>query len=558
MTREAITREIEAHGVVAIIRMKEPDRLRAVIDALAAGGLRAIEVTMTVPGAIDLIAQIAPTLPRDFLFGAGTVLDADTASRAIDAGARFIVSPVFRKAVIDACHRRGVPALPGCLTPTEILDAWDAGADIVKVFPATTLGPGYLKDVRAPLPQVKLMPTGGVTHRQRRRLDQGRRGRGGCRQRARRQPGHCRGAISSTRRERAAHRGQRPRGAEPLMLKVVTFGEIMLRLSPPGFERLLQSPELVATFGGGEANVAVSLALFGLDSWYVTRLPKNPIGDAAIRVLRAEGVRTDAIERGGDRLGVYFVESGASQRASVVVYDRARSAISEMEPATVNWPTLFSGAAWFHVTGITPALGPKAAACTAEALAAAKKAGARVSVDLNFRKKLWSEAAAQQTMRPLMAYVDLVIANEEDIQSVLGLAVEGADVTTGHLDVEAYRRVAERITRDLGPSMVAITLRESVSASDNGWSAVLWDGTAQQFHRSQRYDVRLVDRIGGGDSFAGGLIYGLVTGRSAADSLRFAVAASALKQSIPGDFNRVSVDEVDRLAAGDASGRVQR
>ena len=342
------------------------------------------------------------------------------------------------------------------------------------------------------------------------------------------------------------------------MLKVVTFGEIMLRLSPPGFERLLQSPTLVATFGGGEANVAVSLAQFGLDSWYVTRLPKNPIGDAAVRALRAESVRTEAIARGGDRLGLYFVESGASQRASVVVYDRARSAISEMEPASIDWANVFAGAAWFHVTGITPALGPKAAACTAEALAAAKKAGARVSVDLNFRKKLWSEAAAQQTMRPLMGYVDLVIANEEDIQSVLGLAVEGADVTTGHLDIEAYRRVAERITRELGPAMVAITLRESVSASDNGWSAVLWDGASQQFHRSQRYDVRLVDRIGGGDSFAAGLIYGLVMGRSAADSLRFAVAASALKQSIPGDFNRVSVDEVDRLAAGDASGRVQR
>ena len=342
------------------------------------------------------------------------------------------------------------------------------------------------------------------------------------------------------------------------MPKVVTFGEIMLRLSPPGFERFLQSAAFVATFGGGEANVAVSLAQFGLESWYVTRLPKNPIGDAAIRVLRAEGVRTEAIERGGDRIGIYFAESGASQRASVVIYDRARSAISEMEPATVDWPRVFNGAAWFHVTGITPALGAKAAACTAEAVNAAKQAGARVSVDLNFRKKLWSEAAAQQTMRPLMRDVDVVIANEEDIQSVLGLPVEGTDVTSGELNIDAYRKVAERITSELGPSMVAITLRESISASDNGWSAVLWDSAANQFHHSQHYAVRLVDRIGGGDSFAGGLIYGLVTGRSPSDSLRFAVAASALKQSIPGDFNRVSVDEVDKLAAGDASGRVQR
>ena len=340
--------------------------------------------------------------------------------------------------------------------------------------------------------------------------------------------------------------------------KVVTFGEIMLRLSPPGFERLLQSPALVATFGGGEANVAVSLAQFGLDSWYVTRLPKNPIGEAAIKVLRSEGVRTELIARGGDRVGIYFAESGASQRASVVVYDRARSAISEMTPGTIDWAKAFNGANWFHVTGITPALGPNAVACTTEAVAAAKKAGARVSVDLNFRKKLWTESAAQQVMRPLMASTDVVIANEEDIQAVLGYTVANADVVGGHLDVAGYRDVAQKITRELGPSMVAITLRESTSASDNGWSAVLWDGKANQFHQSQRYDLRLVDRIGGGDSFAAGLIYGLATGRSPADSLRFAVAASALKHSIPGDFNRATVDEVDRLAAGDASGRVQR
>ncbi|HJU42537.1 MAG TPA: sugar kinase [Vicinamibacterales bacterium] len=340
--------------------------------------------------------------------------------------------------------------------------------------------------------------------------------------------------------------------------KVVTFGEIMLRLSPPGFERLFQSPTLVATFGGGEANVAVSLAQFGLDSWYVTRLPKNPVGDAAITLLRGEGVRTDLIARGGDRVGIYFAESGASQRASVVVYDRARSAISEMTPGTIDWARAFDGASWFHVTGITPALGPNAVACTSEAVAAAKQAGARVSVDLNFRKKLWSESAAQHVMRPLMAHTDVVIANEEDIQAVLGFRVANADVVGGHLEIESYRAVAQKITRELGPSMVAVTLRESTSASDNGWSAVLWDGDANQFHQSQRYALRLVDRIGGGDSFAAGLIYGLVTGRSPADSLRFAVAASALKHSIPGDFNRVSVDEVDRLAAGDASGRVQR
>jgi 2-dehydro-3-deoxygluconokinase len=342
------------------------------------------------------------------------------------------------------------------------------------------------------------------------------------------------------------------------MAKVVTFGEIMLRLSPPGFERFLQTPAFVATFGGGEANVAVGLARFGLESAYVTALPKHAIGEAAVAALRAEGVRTDQIVRSGNRIGIYYAEAGASQRASMVIYDRARSSISEMAADAVNWPAVFDGAAWFHVTGITPALGATAAEATARALDAAHRGGVRVSVDLNYRRKLWTEAKAQEVMGPLMRHVDVVIANEEDLQSVLGVHVPDTDVTSGQLNIEGFRQAAERVTRDFGPPMVAITLRESVSASDNGWSAALWDAKTGTMHRSQRYEVRLVDRIGGGDSFAAGLIYGLVTGRSPQDALRFAVAASALKQTIPGDFNRVTVDEVDRLAAGDASGRVQR
>jgi len=342
------------------------------------------------------------------------------------------------------------------------------------------------------------------------------------------------------------------------MPKVITFGEIMLRLSPPGFERLLQSPVLVATFGGGEANVAVGLANLGVESVYITALPKNAIGDAAIRALRAEGVRTDRIVRSGDRVGIYFAETGASQRASTVLYDRANSAISLMQPDAVNWVEEMNGADWFHVTGITPALGERGTASTARAIAAAKKAGAPVSVDLNFRKKLWSEAKAQEVMGPLMRDVDLVIANEEDLQSVLGVHVPGTDVTAGQLNLQGFREAAERVTRDFGPKQVAITLRESISASDNGWSAVFWDGTNSTMYQSQRYNVRLVDRIGGGDSFAAGLIYGLVTGRSPEDALRFGVAASALKQTIPGDFSRVSLPEVEALVGGDASGRVRR
>jgi 2-dehydro-3-deoxygluconokinase len=342
------------------------------------------------------------------------------------------------------------------------------------------------------------------------------------------------------------------------MVKTVCFGEIMLRLSPPGFERLFQSPALQATFGGGEANVAVSLAQFGCDSWYVTRVPANPIGDAAVRTLRAEGVNVEHVLRGGSRLGLYFAETGASQRASTVIYDRARSAISELSPGSVPWHDVFDGAAWFHWTGITPALSPSAAECTREALQAARRAGVRVSVDLNYRRKLWSERDAQQTMRPLMSLVDLVIANEEDLQAVLGIDVAYADVATASLSVDGYRAAACRVADDFGVKQVAVTLRESLSASDNAWSAVLFDTESAAFHQSQKYAVRLVDRIGGGDSFAAGLIFRLVMGADGESALRFAVAASALKQTIPGDFNRVSVDEVERLVTGDASGRVQR
>jgi 2-dehydro-3-deoxygluconokinase len=342
------------------------------------------------------------------------------------------------------------------------------------------------------------------------------------------------------------------------MVKTVCFGEIMLRLSPPGFERLFQTPVLQASFGGGEANVAVSLAQFGCESCYVTRLPANPVGDGALRALRAEGVNVEHVVRGGSRLGIYFAETGASQRPSTVVYDRAHSAISELQPGSIPWHDVFDGASWFHCTGITPALGAAAAECTREALQAARRAGVRVSMDLNFRKKLWSEREAQQTMRALMPLVDVVIANEEDLQSVLGIEVPHTDVTGAALSLDGYRQAAERVAGEFGVAQVAVTLRESLSASENAWSAVLLDGATRSFIQSQRYTVRLVDRIGGGDSFAAGLIFGLVSGRDAGSSLRFAVAASALKQTIPGDFNHVSVTEVERLVAGDASGRVQR
>ncbi|MEO0558516.1 MAG: sugar kinase [Bacteroidota bacterium] len=347
------------------------------------------------------------------------------------------------------------------------------------------------------------------------------------------------------------------------MATVVTFGEIMLRLATPGFQRFTQSDRFEATFGGGEANVAVSLAHFGHDARFICKLPEHEIGQAAVNRLRQYGVDTDFIVRGGERIGIYFLETGASQRPSKVIYDRAASAVSQMAADEVDWDAAMDGADWFHWTGITPALGPRPKAAVETACQAAKDAGLKVSCDLNYRAKLWTTDEAQATMRPRMEYVDVCIANEEDADRSLGMKAGATDVYAASLDEEGYARLAERLRDTYGFEAVAITLRESHSASDNGWSAMLLGGAARAAPlatatRSRVYDVRLVDRVGGGDSFAAGLIHGLVTKSDAEAALNFAVAASALKQTIPGDLNLTSAVEVEKLAGGSGSGRVER
>jgi 2-dehydro-3-deoxygluconokinase len=340
------------------------------------------------------------------------------------------------------------------------------------------------------------------------------------------------------------------------MTRIITFGEIMMRLATPGRLRFSQATSLDLTYGGGEANVAVSLANYGLDAAFVTRAPANPFGEAVIQQLRGLGVDTHLIQRAGDRLGIYFLETGASQRPSVVVYDRAGSAISQVQPGDFDWPSIFAGATWLHFTGITPALGPNVAAVTLEACQVARQAGLTISCDLNYRKKLWAPAAANACMSQLMEYVDVAIGNEEDADKVFGIRATGADVSAGAVSGAGYDQVARTLTERFELRTAAITLRESRSADDNGWSALmLHDG---QIYRSRSYDVHIVDRVGGGDAFAGGLIYGLSTGLPAQDALEFAVAASCLKHSIVGDLNRVSAAEVEALMKGDASGRVQR
>lgn len=340
------------------------------------------------------------------------------------------------------------------------------------------------------------------------------------------------------------------------MAKVVTFGEIMLRLAPNGYYRFFQNDQMQATFGGGEANVAVSLANFGLNSVYVTKLPSHAIGQGAVDALRYFGVDTSKIVRGGDRVGIYFLEKGASQRGSVCIYDRAHSAIAEARPADFDWDAVFEGADWFHFTGITPALGGELITICRQACQAAKVRGVKISCDLNYRSKLWSRAEARAAMTDLCQYVDVCISNEEDAKDVFGIEAANTDIRGGKLDHAAYRSVAEQLMDRFGFEKVAITLRSSLSASDNDWAGMLFDGENCCFSKS--YHLHIVDRVGGGDSFSAGLIYSLLTGKSSQEAIEFAVAASALKHSIEGDFNRVSVAEVEKLAQGDASGRVQR
>lgn len=338
--------------------------------------------------------------------------------------------------------------------------------------------------------------------------------------------------------------------------KVITFGEIMLRLAPEGYTRFVQAESYGATYGGGEANVCVSLANYGLETGFVTKLPAHEIGQAAVNSLRRYGVDTSHIVRGGDRVGIYFLEKGASQRPSKVVYDRAGSSISQAQTSDFNWNEIFEGVDWFHFTGITPALGDNVAEICMEAVKAAKERNITVSCDLNYRNKLWSKEKAGQVMGDLCQYVDVCIANEEDASDVFGIKAADTDVTTGKVNHEGYKEVAKQLVDRFGFSKVAITLRESISANDNNWAAMLYDGTGYYF--SKKYLMHIVDRVGGGDSFGGGLIYACLNGFDAQSTIEFAVAASCLKHSIEGDFNQVSVDEVLKLAKGDGSGRVQR
>jgi len=340
------------------------------------------------------------------------------------------------------------------------------------------------------------------------------------------------------------------------MARIITFGELMLRLQPFNYERFVQAQNVEFTFGGGEANVSVSLANYGMDAAFVTKLPAHAIGQAAVNSLRRYGVDTSLIVRGGDRVGIYYNEKGASQRGSVCIYDRANSAIQLASREDFDWDKIFDGADWFHFTGITPALGANVVEICLDACKAAKERGIKISCDLNYRGKLWTRAQAREAMTKLAQYIDVCISNEEDAKDVFGIEAEATDIYGGTINHDGYKSVAKQLADTFGFEKVAITLRESYSASHNGWSAMLYDGENYCF--SKKYDLTIIDRVGGGDSFGGGLIYALLSGKDTQAAVEFAVAASALKHTIGGDYNMVTVAEVEKLAGGDGSGRIQR
>lgn len=341
-------------------------------------------------------------------------------------------------------------------------------------------------------------------------------------------------------------------------MKVVTFGEILLRLAPQGYLRLFQNNILETSFCGAEANVAVSLANFGLYSTFVTKLPNNDVAEAAISSLRYFGVDTSKIARGGDRIGLYYLEKGASQRSSKVLYDRAFSAISQAKKNDFDWDTIFQGAEWFHFTGINPSLSSNLEEICFEACKKAKERGIIISCDLNYRKKLWTSEKAGQVMSKIMSFVDVCMANEEDAENVFGIKSDNTEVSSGKLNHKGYKEVAKALHDHFGCKYVAITLRTSISANDNKWAGMLYSAEEDQYYFSKEYDIHVVDRVGSGDSFGAGLIYGLTQKMSSQECLEFAVAASCLKHSIEGDYNRISIEEVKNLMSGDGCGRVKR
>ena len=572
-----IFKQIEKIGIVPVIVLDNEKDALPLGKALSAAGLFCAEITFRTEAAEKAIQVFAKNFP-DFLVGAGTVLSPEQADKAIAAGAKFIVSPGLNPKVGEHCVNLGYPIIPGVSTAGEIEQAMSFGLEVVKFFPAEAAGGlKFIKALSAPYPNIKFMPTGGInaqniaeyaafskivacggswmvskeliSSKDFKKIEEESAIALQIVKEAR-NPKKSPGALT------ALSFDSKPSTKTNQAPKVITMGEIMLRLSPTGFNRFVQADALELIFGGAEANVAVSLANFGMQSSYITKLPAHEIGQAAVNSLRRYGVDVSGIVRGGKRVGIYFLEKGASQRASKVIYDRANSAIAEASPEDFNWKEIFKGASWFHFTGITPALSKNAAEICLEACKTARSMGITVSCDLNYRKKLWTPDEAKETMSSICEFVDICISNEEDAEKIFGITSKNTNVSSGKLNEKGYKEVAAKLCKKFGFQKVGITLRESTSASENNWSAMLY--TKGKAYFSKKYTMQVVDRLGGGDSFAAALICAELKGFKPQKQIDFASAASCLKHSINGDFNQVSFDEVLTLAQGDASGRVQR
>ena len=518
----------------------------------------------------------------DALLLAGTVMTKEQAEQAVDAGVAGVVSADYITDVVEVCIKKDIMCIPGGLSDLgkqlvqkaalykcslEELKEKYPYQWIYKVFPAITSTAnniGLSKAMLGPFRDVQFVYTGGISLQNLQsavELDPNGIFCGSALTKEIDNPEKMKEEAEKWLDIIYGKKGALPKEntAKPpaqLNPKVITFGEIMMRLATPDKQRFVQADEFQITFGGAEANISVALANFGLNSIFVSALPEHELGQAAVNSIRKFGVDTSFIHRDKNRLGIYFLEHGASQRPSKVIYDRQNSSIAKLQPGQIDWNTVFKNADWFHWSGITPALSDSAAAVTLEALRAAKKANVTVSVDLNYRKKLWSKEKAQSVITSLMDYVDIAIGNEEDAESFFGIKSKSTDVTSGKLNVKGYKDVTKQLKDHFNLQKVAITLRESLSASINKWSGCLYNG--KKFLLSKKYEIHLVDRVGGGDSFCSGLIYALLSGKIDSDALEFAVAASCLKQTILGDFNLVNVSEVELLSGGDISGRVQR
>ena len=567
----SIYERIKSCKMIPVIALENPDNALPLAKALVEGGLPCAEITFRYPGANTCIKAIKDAYP-DMLVGAGTILTKEQVDLAYEAGAEFIVSPGFNEEIVKYCLEKERTVIPGCSTPSDIEKAYTLGLRCVKFFPAEAAGGvKMLKALSAPYNMMTFMPTGGIS---RDNMDS---------YYALKNVIACGGSFmidakaikegnyeaikeltkdvvkklnKDSSEDEVSVKKDKINLSNLSDKKIITFGELMLRLAPEGYLRFVQADTFEATFGGGEANVSISLANFGMKSTFVTKLPSHEIGQMAVNSLRKYGVDTSLITRGGDRVGIYYLEKGASQRPSKVIYDRANSAIAMAKKEDFDWDKIFDGVGWFHFTGITPALSDSVAEITEEACKAAKERGIIISCDLNYRNKLWSKEKAGKVMGKLCKYVDVCIANEEDANDVFGIKASDTDVTKGNINDEAYKFVAKELAERFGFSYVAITLRESISASDNRWGTMLYDTTDYYF--SKKYNVHIVDRVGGGDSFGAGLIYSLMNSYKPQEIIEFAVAASCLKHAIEGDYNFVSVSEVKKLAEGDASGRVQR